>query len=1356
MIRPEDLPGVEVPSFEAGASELLPEQAIAEATKIEPFARRWTRRFESGKAFGLGPEDWLPVLAAEWEREIRRGGQGFSEIEALYAAQAVSGKGPGVLAPEPAPAPVLGLGGPVGRTLGAAREDLRAILQGLPQMPAAIVKEPIKALAVAAGEQVGHPALERAGFGELVRSLAPGQQFTRLMPGEAPPTGLAAAAEAPLLRFLPGWGTVLRIPTAKGRAEIARHPLLAVLDVAPWFTKALRPHIAEWAFRTAVPEKLSAWAMERGTLRLPWERPYKVLNRPLRDVVDQAVKATRSDTPLEDSIRVLHGLNDPRAFAEWASGMEFGERFTWGVLAERLRQAPFRRLRMTPEFRELVYRPAAVIHREMNDKIEEMLWLPEHLEHTMDLPKGELERRPELNRRFAELVSQSYIAYQNPEWIQAAIASRRGATAEGRAAARELVRTNVAEARRIATAEGVDLMADVVAGRRRVDLADAPPALRKIQELRDEMGARLYPVTEVGLATGKYMLLNLDELRDLGTGIGVGLEDLFLEGMYYRDAPWAETFGPWELYAGGPAPRGAAKAYRDLKFGRGSLAAESTRILGALVRLRSMLMEETDPAVIAAFLKKAHLDENLVARFSAQLLDESFDLGVLVPEALSPERREFWRGRFTKFRDKVAAEPAVRFYPLLRAYTHTMSGVPLENWYLIESEWLRANPGKSSADYQAAIASMQTWEREASRAWFALKEAGFSPMWVPQVSVGRPTARGIIPAPIPDRVSAPQHFMKNTLRVGRQFWHNVNVAVNDATIDVLRYQAGVKNIEGIERAFLHPIEDVYRDYGDAVQRSHPELSPGSEPFDLRVQEWIRRDFEDWEPDSWYTFRSPRVPRLDRPQLREGRYVIHKPVLTALRQLSPSGEPDIIPAIFDRGLMGLWRTSVLALRPSWNINNIIGGLVMLLGDSPGALRYLREGWHLSRALTEEDPGRRATMLAGIDPEKAPAALTRIGLRDLLGLIGPEQELMRTAYLEGRSYGRMVEGLARVTNPLYLFNERVDLMYRAAAFLEGRDRSLLGGMSRRDAVDVGLRKSYQVLQDWDAMSPIERAVFRRIFPFYGWAKHVLRYTLRQPFDHPLRTAILAKLGEIVVDGQDPTLSDRFNFGMFKLGDLAGRAYLLPFGAANPFADVARMATLGGFVSYFNPAIIGLLEAMGVDARTARGELYPGFEYDPERGRLRAVAPGFRQVAVDFFPQVSALNMVLGRLGIGTKEAQALARENPEAAAAMAASRIGLPFGVIPQAGVPLRQEHLGVERARQARAASEALTAALTRAGGGDLEPLTRYYSKREAEALIRFATALRIQSARAGQQAPAMDKILLAWNIARQRQAQGLQ
>lgn len=464
---------------------------------------------------------------------------------------------------------------------------------------------------------------------------------------------------------------------------------------------------------------------------------------------------------------------------------------------------------------------------------------------------------------------------------------------------------------------------------------------------------------------------------------------------------------------------------------------------------------------------------------------------------------------------------------------------------------------------------------------------------------------------------------------------------------------------------------------------------------------------------WAPFQHNKLPSQATPE----DLFIPKYLSDNIRRLAPEAN-RITSGVLDP-MMGVFRTSVLALSPRWHVYNMLGGAVMLSIESgPQAFRHLARA---RKAVRDAQGGREL-----VDPKTGRAippdavqggmvsvpedviAWTRdakIGDKVSAALNFKSGQFARRLFDQARD-SRLRKLGSSLVEKSYSFNGMVDDMYRTMAYLEGYDKAITKGLSPEQAASRGTALARKILANWDEMTPIERSVMRYWFPFYGFNSFLLRYVSKYPLDHPVRASIVASIARNELEDHGDGLPLDFA-AMFDvtgiaskvgLGTAEGSSKMLNLRAVNPFSDVADWFKVAGFLagegdlsavtSNINPALGLVLEAIGVDTRTGSAQLFPDVRVDPETGKLVAAPQGGSlagNAISQFIPQSRVVTAMLGFSG----EFKAILENNPDAAGRYLASSMGLPVML---RDVDLPKEMMQAEVMRQeeqSRAKSDAL-------------------------------------------------------------------
>jgi len=271
---------------------------------------------------------------------------------------------------------------------------------------------------------------------------------------------------------------------------------------------------------------------------------------------------------------------------------------------------------------------------------------------------------------------------------------------------------------------------------------------------------------------------------------------------------------------------------------------------------------------------------------------------------------------------------------------------------------------------------------------------------------------------------------------------------------------------------------------------------------------------------------------------------------------------------------VWRALVLNLRIPWLINNIVGnqllyalrfagvdGLKAYVGMLPLPMKQRLFKALATSHLTKEDVAEifpsqvRGTLIETQTPASLGAGFIRKAVRVLGGGLAPldrrSEQALRRASLEAVLRG----------------SPEVKAIYRA---MPKETRSLREAMRQAAKGNEDLRRlanteANRALGDYLSLSPAEQTYMRRIAPFYGWYREILRIATHAVVDTPVRVALLSKLSILEEQRQQ---DQRGIFPSYLEGSIGigngpqGTKRILTTRALNPFSTIAdeiRIANL-----------------------------------------------------------------------------------------------------------------------------------------------------------------------------------------------------
>lgn len=576
-------------------------------------------------------------------------------------------------------------------------------------------------------------------------------------------------------------------------------------------------------------------------------------------------------------------------------------------------------------------------------------------------------------------------------------------------------------------------------------------------------------------------------------------------------------------------------------------------------------------------------------------------------------------------------------------------------------------------------ADFDTLVRDVAGTWQDLKRAGFNPVFVHRFHTDRSGRKLPVATVHPGAgLRKPSTVRERTLFGGPSATPDIALAVTQMHMERLQYIFTRRFFDDmVKHRLALPGNEVQRIITEQVNadlaRRYPEGNSPPGEFTETYDRILQRDWMEWDPSTAFPIRPPRLQQF------ASEYLLPRSLAESFNRAVAG--PSVLGRI-GRGPMNLFRNSVLQFSPNYHIANILGDAILATARTDlRVLAYYPSAW-------------RALRSGSLDP-KLPK-----GLADM------PPEFRNWAFHEGQKVADYVwNRTGKDINTVWRMAEMANDMSRTAVYLWTLDRGKRGKLrdsrgqritSRSDIRDEALRQQYRTFQNWGAMTPTERTVLRALFPFYGFTKFVLRYSASFPFDHPMRAAVL--LGLARDEMNDRTEIERLRNTLFlpSWGPFAREPgddetqYGIPMGIFNPFADLANIFTLAGFLSKFNPLISGSLQSLGINPFTAAPQTF-GLEqqFDPRSGRLvgRPSENVVRTMLGSFVPQAETLL----NLALPGEEQRRFQAVNPEAYQRSVLGGFGLRV-------VPTRY-NLATERGREALERLRALRGSLSRGGGG---------------------------------------------------------
>jgi hypothetical protein len=501
-------------------------------------------------------------------------------------------------------------------------------------------------------------------------------------------------------------------------------------------------------------------------------------------------------------------------------------------------------------------------------------------------------------------------------------------------------------------------------------------------------------------------------------------------------------------------------------------------------------------------------------------------------------------------------------------------------------------------------------ERVGAKAWskivqsardqlVAERGAGFDPIWVPTTTATEAPKLGQAGIDL-ERISK-SRSLKSRAQINPS-------AVHDPILGLFR-----KGAEDLEEKRMNEL--FYGDGGikarwglthDQAIAQAMQFAKGVTLDDTRLthshilDQWVRDNYTTIKPKDWIS-RTP-THATGMGAMSEDEFLIPKSVDNAFKAnvKAVRGPENFAVKGYMRGTR-IFVYTLLNFSPRYLAHIYFGGAFLALHElGPGVLQYLPAA--AGMALQDSDGLLEFIHSHHMGPLKPVAdwlvsRATKQGEKGLSPMITHElaetsNELMKEwNYAAGSKLGGWLDKLM-ANRGLSAGTEIAKFgadMWRAAAYLSGKAE---GGAER------GIETALQVFANMDDLMPLERSIIKYVMPFYGWTRHILRYAVRFPIDHPLRASLEARM--VNQEWEDwPTGYPASLMYLFQIGptDAAGNATTIDIRQLDPLRSVTDVFTMSGFMSSLNPLFQSvLIPAIGINPATAEpGQLYPTLTLD-----------------------------------------------------------------------------------------------------------------------------------------------------------------
>lgn len=511
--------------------------------------------------------------------------------------------------------------------------------------------------------------------------------------------------------------------------------------------------------------------------------------------------------------------------------------------------------------------------------------------------------------------------------------------------------------------------------------------------------------------------------------------------------------------------------------------------------------------------------------------------------------------------------------------------------------------------------------KDAMSSWVEMSKMGMDPIWMKHVPETR-FKRILYPRPIPDEFISPSQWRDRVFNFSPHV-QDLAVGLTAAGVDILRSDA--TRLFGTE--VVQPLTRTAGDVKADLRAIYNARGYTDEQVVSAVERDIEKGFARWDPENPFSRDTPRTTS-------DADLLLPMHVHRAIKGLM--GYQNRLP------VKGLWDKSLNTFKfavltgPRHLVHVGVGGLMFAILREPGTLLQLRNAFKIV---------------------KGDSSLTDVLFRGKTGKM--PLELPHSLYdIELPTDGLF--GLARGKTMARHFTEVVGDKFKAYAKFEEfvsnveRTASYLSAAKRGLDHEAALQVAHKTFVDLDALTPNERYIVKQAFPFYAFTKHLFKYLLTYPVDHPIRASILSKFARQEIEEWKTGLPEKYQH-MFFLGS-GDEVTAVDFKSINPFRSFSDQFTLTGFVQALNPAAATVLQTMGVNPVAAVPELYPETEYNPETGSIQAKRKGLLSSALHaYIPVSQAFEAVAGQ----SDRLRELRRTDPTAYRRALFNFLNLPF-------------------------------------------------------------------------------------------------
>ena len=588
------------------------------------------------------------------------------------------------------------------------------------------------------------------------------------------------------------------------------------------------------------------------------------------------------------------------------------------------------------------------------------------------------------------------------------------------------------------------------------------------------------------------------------------------------------------------------------------------------------------------------------------------------------------------------------------------------------------------AEADARAAYEEAWE-SADTELKTLIAQGFDVPYIPSsvssdVYLGRNAIKPLIGRGVPKTDLGKSKIWDLTPQTGD--WA---IGISKSVVQALQRDATIELMEH----YIRPMSMTPAEVRDFVDKVRGPFAEGVGGNIMERYKTIARDemgFDSIKPNTMFEFTLPRWGDQE--------IWLPKATIAALKEMQRQRKLGL-PA----KALKLYRYSILGLSPKFTAHIAFGGTVMGAARvSPGALRFIGDAYRAVRDGTIPEIPGHASIEEGFD-DTVMRMWHQQGAKDMLGHTIDEHIEVRQGIKKAAAkpihYAKAVADInfrfTRLLRSLQVAVVYMDAAAKAARkdarlALPAADTGRTVYLSAERAMEQGMRAVEDAYGNLGSASPLERQVMQSVIPFYAWQKHIMKYVMSYPLDHPWRALVLSQAATRASEAVPASWPIRLQL-LYFLGSPTptGKVTAIDIRSLDPFRTTANYFTLTGWMQALTPLVTAPIAMLDPSFVYGSNTLYPNLTYTQFYGQEVAgpqgnLMTGLSQVTPQLSAATSALSAISG--------VRSLWQTDRPAAVKQLLDNLNIPFVTPP---VNLKQVAAHGEQARYEVAKQKATTA-----------------------------------------------------------------